>query len=375
MVVSQPGTYTVTATGPNGCTASATASVNQDITPPLISISPSSGTLTCSQSSLTLTANTQSAPAGGSRLGRVASVASNLVWSTGEVSPSISVSASGTYSVTLTGANGCTNSASVVVSQDQTVPTVSISPSSATLTCNSPTASLSAIGTGAVKWSTGQTSPVISVNTSGTYSVTLTSANGCTSSASIVVGQDQTVPTVSISPSSATLTCNSPTASLSAIGTGSVKWSTGQTSPIISVNASGTYSVTLTGSNGCTSSASVVVGQDQTVPTVSISPSSATLTCNSPTASLSAIGTGAVKWSTNQTTPSISVSASGTYSVTLTGANGCFSLASVVIGQDNSVPMVSISPSSATLTCNSPTASLSAIGTGAVQWSTGQTYP
>ena len=175
---------------------------------------------------------------------------------------------------------------------------------------------------------------MISVNTSGTYSVTLTSANGCTSSASIVVGQDQTVPTVSISPSSATLTCNSPTASLSAIGTGSVKWSTGQTSPIISVNASGTYSVTLTGSNGCTSSASVVVGQDQTVPTVSISPSSATLTCNSPTASLSAIGTGAVKWNTNQTTPSISVSASGTYSVTLTGANGYFSLASVVIGQD-----------------------------------------
>ena len=215
---------------------------------------------------------------------------------------------------------------------------------------------------------------MISVNASGTYSVTLTATNGCTSSASVVVGQDNSVPMVSISPSSATLTCNSPTASLSAIGTGAVRWSTNQTTPVISVNASGTYSVTLTGSNGCTSSASVVVGQDQTVPTVSISPSSATLTCNSPTASLSAIGTGAVKWSTDGPTPVISVNASGTYSVTLTATNGCTSSASVVVGQDQTVPTVSISPSSATLTCNSPTASLSAIGTGAVKMERGQTF-
>ncbi|MVM42012.1 hypothetical protein GO730_37400 [Spirosoma sp. HMF3257] len=74
-------------------------------------------------------------------------------------------------------------------------PTISISPSSATLTSAAPTASLSAIGSaGTLLWSTGQTSPVISVSASGTYSVTLTSPSGCTASTSVpIAGADLTL--------------------------------------------------------------------------------------------------------------------------------------------------------------------------------------
>jgi hypothetical protein len=55
--------------------------------------------------------------------------------------------------------------------------------------------SLTATGTGSVRWSTGSTNPILTVNSAGTYSVTLTAANGCSAVASAVVSQqpDQTI--------------------------------------------------------------------------------------------------------------------------------------------------------------------------------------
>ncbi|MVM32442.1 hypothetical protein GO755_20525 [Spirosoma sp. HMF4905] len=139
-------------------------------------------------------------------------------------------------------------------------PSVSISLSSGTLACASRTASLSAIGVGSARWSTGATTSTISVSVAGTYSVTLTSPGGCTATASAVVSASQAAPSVSISPSSATLTCASPTASLSVIGVGSARWSTGATTSSISASTAGTYSVTLTSPGGCTATASATVG-------------------------------------------------------------------------------------------------------------------
>ncbi|MVM40329.1 hypothetical protein GO730_26215 [Spirosoma sp. HMF3257] len=62
------------------------------------------------------------------------------------------------------------------------------------------------------------------------------------------------------------MTNASPTASLSALGTGTLLWSTGEATPTISVTASGLYSVTLTNVQGCTATASVpVTGSDLTL--------------------------------------------------------------------------------------------------------------
>ncbi|QDK81153.1 hypothetical protein EXU85_22060 [Spirosoma sp. KCTC 42546] len=70
-------------------------------------------------------------------------------------------------------------------------PPLNITPSKATLTSTSPSVSLSAVGEGTLKWSTGATTPVISATTAGIYSVTLTNAEGDTASASAtVIGQD-----------------------------------------------------------------------------------------------------------------------------------------------------------------------------------------
>jgi|GEM_PF-6776630 len=120
-------------------------------------------------------------------------------------------------------------------------------------------AELTAVGSGAVRWSTGATDSQISVRASGTYSVTLTGANGSKATASTEVTTDQTSPVLTLSPGSATVTCASPSAVLTASGTGSLRWSTGSTEPQITVSTGGMYSVTLTAANGCTATTSINV--------------------------------------------------------------------------------------------------------------------
>ncbi|GAB3717231.1 hypothetical protein GCM10027592_59190 [Spirosoma flavus] len=355
--VNSPGLYSVTVTSSGGCSNTASVEVTQTSTVASVSITPSSATLSCATSSVSLSAT-------GTGTYR---------WSTGDITQTISVTAANTYSVTLTTGSGCTATASAQVLQDNTVPTVSISPSSTTLTCTTSSVSLSATGTGTYLWNTGATTPSISATAAGTYTVTLTTGNNCTATASAQVIQGNSVPIVGISPTSATLSCATSSVSLSATGTGTYLWNTGATTSVISATAAGNYSVTLTGSNGCTATTSAQVFQDNMVPTVSISPTSATLSCATSSVSLSAVGTGTYLWNTGATTSSISATAAGNYSVTLTSGNGCTTTTSAQVVQDNSVPMVSISPTSATLSCATSSVSLSATGTGTYLWNTGAT--
>ncbi|MBD2703186.1 hypothetical protein IC229_21250 [Spirosoma sp. BT702] len=340
-----PGNYALTLGG--SCVPlplSLSASLSGPVSP-TASLSPSSATLTCASPSVTLTA-------GGGTSYTLTGGSGTQTNTTGQ----FVVSQPATYTVTLTNAGGCTATASTVVSQDITPPTVSINPGSATITCASPTVSLSAVGVGTYRWSTGATTASISVTAGNTYSVTLTGANGCTAVASRQVSQDTAPPAASINPSTGTptgttLTCSSPLASLSAVGVGTYRWSTGATTASISVSLATTYSLTVTGVNGCSATATITVSQDQTPPSVAISPASATLSCNNPVASLSAVGVGTYRWSSGATTSSISVSLANTYSVTLTGANGCTVTASATVTYQNCAPTVAnaISPKSATV--------------------------
>ena len=284
----------------------------------------------------------------------------------------VQTSQTGSYSVVVTGScNSVTSTAfSLTVNSS---PTATLLPSSSTLTCTSTSVTLTAGGGNSYTLTGGagtqtNTSGQFTVSQAGSYIVTVASAGGCTSTTSAVVSGDQTTPSVNINPSSATLTCASPSVSLTAVGTGTVRWSTTQTTPIISVSASSTYSVTLTSPNGCTASTSVVISQDNTVPSISITPSSATLTCASPSVSLTAVGTGSVLWSTGETTPTITVYAANIYSVTLTSANGCTATAQTTVFSSTSL-VAPILTASALSTTNQPI-SVTATGCtgGTINW-------
>ncbi|GAA4401405.1 hypothetical protein GCM10023187_15560 [Nibrella viscosa] len=76
-------------------------------------------------------------------------------------------------------------------------------------------------------------------------------------------------------------------------------------------------------------------------PVAAISPTSATLTCANPSVTLTASGGSSYRWSTEATTAAISATVANTYSVTVTGANGCTATASrTVQGGANTAPQI-----------------------------------
>ncbi|SFE33447.1 YVTN family beta-propeller repeat protein [Spirosoma endophyticum] len=179
-MVSAAGVYSVTVVNSLGCSAVASTTVSGDQTGPTAGLSPS-GPLTCSTTSVTLTAS------GGS----------SYQFSPGATplheGNTATVSAAGVYSVTVVSANGCSAVASTTVVSDQTPSQVSILTSTTLLTEASPSATLTATATTGsslvYSWSTGQTTSVISVSAAGTYSLTATGSNGCSATASVTISR------------------------------------------------------------------------------------------------------------------------------------------------------------------------------------------
>ncbi|OIN56651.1 hypothetical protein BLX24_23770 [Arsenicibacter rosenii] len=369
--VNAAGNYSVVITGSNGCTTSAATTVYSNTVAPTVSLTPSSATLTCASPTVTLTAT---------------SGLTSYSFSTGQngTGNTLTVSSAGTYSVIVTAANGCTNVASATVESTSAVISASLVASGA-ISCNTPSVTLTAspsnltytFGSGATR--IGLTNQA-TVNAAGTYSVTVSDAGGCSAVAQVTVTGSTTAPTGATLTAShgGTLTCGQTALTLTAGATGSgLSYSfTGpnvvaQSGSSATVNAAGNYSVVITGSNGCTTSAPTTVYSNTTPPSLSISPSSVTLTCASPSAVLSVVGTGDARWSTGAVSNTISVASAGTYSVTLTGSNGCTSVNSATVVSATVAPALSINPSSTLISCASPAVSLSAVGNGQVRWSTG----
>ncbi len=247
-------TYTVTVTETvSGCTK--TASVAVTLSAPTAGITNNTGTtiLTCSTTSINVTAT------GGS----------SYAWS-GGATPSTaanSFNTAGTYTVTVTGSGGCTATASITITADNTPPTAGITNNTGTtiLTCITTSISVTATGGSSYAWSGGAT-PTTAANSftaAGTYTVTVTDSGGCTATASIAVTADNTPPTAGITNNTGTtiLTCITTSINVTATGGSSYAWSGGAT-PTTAANsftAAGTYTVTVTGSGGCTATASITI--------------------------------------------------------------------------------------------------------------------
>ncbi|MBK7634100.1 MAG: hypothetical protein IPJ13_07240 [Saprospiraceae bacterium] len=322
-IVTTPDTYTVTVTSANGCTSTSSTIVNQDITPPTVTTS-NDGPLTCAKTSVTLTAT-----GGGS-----------YVWSGGGTSSTKVVTTPGTYTVTVTLANGCISTSSTIVNQDITPPTVTTS-NDGPLTCAKTSVTLTATGGSSYEWAGGGTSSTKVVTTPGTYTVTVTSSNGCTSTSSTTVSQDITPPTVTTS-NDGPLTCAKTSVTLTATGGSSYEWAGGGTSSTKVVTTPGTYTVTVTSSNGCTSTSSTTVSQDITPPTVTTS-NDGPLTCAKTSVTLTATGGGSYVWSDGGTSSTKVVTTPGTYTVTVTAANGCTSTSSTTVIENVTRPTVTTS--------------------------------
>ncbi|MBD2757142.1 beta strand repeat-containing protein [Spirosoma validum] len=218
-----------------GCRA--TGSVNVTVNALPTATLTNNGPLSCAQPSVTLTAS------GGTSY--TFTNGSGTVLGTSGATTTRSVTTAGTYSVRVANANGCVSTTSTTVISNTTTPTANIlTPVSATLTCTTTALSLTATGGGTYRWENATTSAVRSVTTAGTYSVTVTSPNGCTATDSQVINVNSTL-AATLGASSSTALVGS-TISLSATGGSAYLWTAPAGASLSSPATSSAVSVSLT---------------------------------------------------------------------------------------------------------------------------------
>ncbi|WBM74406.1 reprolysin-like metallopeptidase [Saprospira grandis] len=369
------GTYIVTVTDAAGCTTTATAVVNE---PTALVASASSSDETCAGNDGTATATISGGTAG-----------YTFLWSDGQTTATANNLVAGTYTVTITDANGCQTTATAVVNNSCTPCTLAASTSATDASCNaSNDGSATAIATAGTTpysflWSDGQTTATATNLIAGTYTVTVTDAAGCITTATAVVNEP-TALVASASSSDETCAGNDGTATATISGGTAgytFLWSDGQTTATASNLIAGTYTVTITDANGCTTVATAVVNNSCTPCTLAATTSATDASCNaSNDGSATAIATAGTTpysfiWSDGQTTATATNLIAGTYIVTVTDAAGCTTTATAVVNEPTAL-LASASSSDETCAGNDGTATATISGGTAgytFLWSDGQT--
>ncbi len=171
--------------------------------------------------------------------------------SSSAITPSTSTAGTTSYFVAQTNGTNEGPRTEIVVTINALPNVPSISPNGPTTFCTGGSVTLSAPAGFTYLWSNSLTTPSITVNASGNFTVTVTNANGCaaTSGSTAVNVSNSPVPTVSAT--GALTFCSGDSITLSASTSDSYLWSNGLTAQTINVSTSGTYFVTVTNANAC----------------------------------------------------------------------------------------------------------------------------
>ncbi len=209
-------------------------------------------------------------------------------------------------------------------------------------TCNgSATATPTGTSPYTYSWSGGKgTSASATGLCAGTYTVTVTDAASTTGTATVTITNNTSNPTANVSTTQTACTSNTGTATANASGATtpySYIWNNSGNTMTISNLSSGSYSVTVTAANGCTVTASGTVATTNG-PTANVSTTAAG--CTSATGSATANASGGTTpysylWNNSGNTQTISNLSSGSYSVTVTAADGCTVTASGTVSTTN----------------------------------------
>jgi gliding motility-associated-like protein len=334
-----PGSYTVTVSAGGACTQTATFTVGNNPLNPNINFTTVQSTCELSNGSINVSVS-----------GGVAPYTFN--WSNGATTEDLSNIPAGSYSVTVTGANGCTSAASMTVTNNNPPITVTGTVVSNT-TCNgngngSITLNVSPANPNyTFNWSNGATTQNLTNLLPGSYSVTVSAGGACTQTATFNVGDNPNVPNINLTATNTT--CDQSNGSISLSVSGGVapytySWSNGATTQNLANIPAGFYTVTVTGANGCSNSAGINVVNNNPVINVNATIIPNTL-CNgngngSISLSVTPAGSYTFLWSTGATTSSINNLVQGTYTVTVTGSGSCSTVASFTIPDNPNGPNI-----------------------------------
>jgi len=256
----------------------------------------------------------------------------SYLWQDSTNMPSLEVTEAGLYSLTVTDANGCMGSAELQVEEgDALMPTIS----GALSFCAGDSTVLDAGDYVSYLWSTGDSTPQLSVSVAGSYGVTVSDASGCEGEAEVGV-QENALPQVEIVGSPVFCAGGSTTLGSSGIYE-SYLWPDGSTAPSLEVATAGLYSLTVTDSNGCEGTAELLVEEGATLMPVI---SGALSFCAGDSTVLDAGDYVSYLWSTGDSTPQLSVSVAGSYGVTVSDASGCEGEAEVEVTSTAELPAI-----------------------------------
>ncbi len=252
-------------------------------------------------------------------------------WSNGATSQSISNLFAGNYTVTVTDVNGCFHIRTVNIVE----PPALIGSIQAELTGNCGNiANLRAQGQGGTppydyNWNTGGENAAVFNLPGGLYRVTITDTNGCTFTDEFVFEEDNSFP--GIGQNVEDITCNGEVDGsveiehLSGLAPFQYIWSNGSTSQDIGSLSAGVYDLTVVDANGCDSEHSFIVSEPNPLVIDFDVINPATQNDNG---SIKANVFGGVQpysylWDFGANTEVINNVNIGTYSITITDANGC----------------------------------------------------
>ncbi|MBV7530653.1 gliding motility-associated C-terminal domain-containing protein [Chitinophaga sp. sic0106] len=366
------GIYICTITDANGCTGRVIATVAE---PELLTFTTSQTDVNCNGAQ---TGSATINPDGGTR-------PYSFLWSNGATTRIVTGLGAGTYTCTITDANGCDTTATITITQKDAftvgVTTVEVS-------CNGDSSgSISLAGSGGTapytySWSNGGTTAAIGSLTAGTYTTTLTDANGCDTTFSVTITQPDALV---FTTSQTNVNCNGDSTGTATVNPdGGLRpyrysWSTGETTASISNLKAGTYTCTITDRNGCDTTASIIITETAAI-TAAITQNN--VLCNGGnTGSLSLAVTGGTApytylWNTGANTAGISNLTAGTYTCTITDANGCTGNSSATVTEPD---LLIFATSQVNVNCNGANTGSATVNPDGgsrpytYQWNTGAT--
>jgi len=323
------GNYTVTVTDNNGCVAVETVSVNSGGS---INLGETVVNPTCfgdCNGSITLS------PSGGVP-------PYTYLWDDNSVTFFRTSLCAGDYDVTVTDNFGCSRTETITVTQpDSLQANLSSTPESCTPGSDGTASSMAMGGTApfTYNWSpAGASTSGLSSITAGTYSLTITDANGCSVIDSVVVNGGGNIQyNETIVDASCNGICDG---SISLSPSGGVApynylWGNNSNNSFRTGLCAGSYSVTVTDNSSCTASTTFVVGEPSLL-SVNVNSFDESCSPGNDGSASTAVAGGTPPYTYNwapggANTPGLSSLSSGTYLVTVTDNNGCTVLDSAVI--------------------------------------------
>ncbi len=257
------------------------------------------------------------------------------IWSTGETTKSITITQAGTYSVKVNNGNCDSPSSNITITNQ---PDINLAITGDLLLCENETTVITSSSPTGNLWSNGQTTQSITVNKSGIYTLTVTTASGCKFIKSVTVAD--VLPIILKIDKPQVITCTLPQIILDATASNfqtgdTVLWAASAGGNVVSgantltptVDAAGTYLLTLKRGK-CSKTISVQVTENKIKPVITLTADRLTI-CEGESVKLTAQGGVSYVWnqfSGNSSTQTVSPQSTTTYSVSGVGTNGCVSL-------------------------------------------------